>query len=162
MTPEEIRARDRRWTQGVQPLLTALVLGRVLPAMEAAGFPMMGAGKALRTEAEQQALYAKGRTVPGPDVSAARPMGRIVTQADGVRLRSNHQAHPDGSGHAIDCCFLIDADQDGEVDDPTWSALRPWALYGAVVEEVAKALDLRVVWGGRWRAYDGPHVELLG
>ena len=46
----------------------------------------------LRTTVEQQALYAKGKTVPGG----------IVTNADGVKNKSNHQAKSDGYGYAVD------------------------------------------------------------
>ena len=45
-----------------------------------------------RTVAQQKALYAKGRTVPGS----------IVTNADGVKNKSNHQAKSDGYYHASD------------------------------------------------------------
>ena len=46
----------------------------------------------LRTTKEQQQLYAQGRTAPG----------NIVTNVDGVKKKSNHQAKEDGYGHAID------------------------------------------------------------
>lgn len=91
----------------------------------------------LRSLAEQQALYAQGRTAPGP----------IVTYADGVKKRSNHQAHPDGWGHALDFCFLLDG-------KPSWNLALPWKLIG----EMAKSLGLK--WGGDWKRPDRPHIEL--
>lgn len=129
---------------GVHPLLVGAV-GRILHAMDILGYPMV-VTDGVRTEQEQAALYAKGRTAPG----------RIVTNAKGTPdSRSNHQVKADGFGHAVDCCFLIDADRDGEVDDPTWDDARPWALYGAM----ARALGLK--WGGDWPTHktDRPHVE---
>lgn len=92
----------------------------------------------VRTLEQQQALYAKGRTAPGS----------IVTYADGVLTKSNHQVKADGFGYAIDCAFLLDG-------RPSWSSSHPWRLYG----EAAKALGL--VWGGDWtRPMDRPHIEL--
>lgn len=110
---------------------------RILTAMSALGFPMV-VTDGVRTEAEQAALYAKGRTTPGS----------IVTNADGTRKKSNHQAKADGYGHAVDCAFLANG-------QPSWAESHPWALYGAM----AKALGC--VWGGDWVAlHDRPHVEL--
>lgn len=110
-------------------------LGRVLAAMSALGFPMK-VTSGVRTVAQQQALYARGRTTPG----------RIVTNADGIQKRSNHQPHPDGYGHAADCAFAG--------PDPFGEA-QPWAAYGAC----ARAVGL--VWGGDWTTFrDRPHVEL--
>ena len=92
----------------------------------------------LRTADQQAQLYAQGRTLPG----------RIVTHADGILRRSNHQAKADGFGHAIDCAFLVE-------NRPSWAERHPWQLYG----EAAKALGL--VWGGSWPRFpDRPHIEL--
>lgn len=121
---------------GVHPDLVAR-LTRVLASMEALGFPMR-VTDGVRTAAEQQVLYAKGRTTPGP----------IVTYADGVRKTSNHQPQADGFGHAVDCTFL----QDGK---PSWDARLPWPCYG----EALKAVGLR--WGGSFaNLHDLPHAEL--
>lgn len=123
--------------EGVHPELVEKVT-RVLAKMQERGFPMV-VTDGLRTLAQQQALYAKGRTRPGP----------IVTNADGVRHRSNHQAHDDGYGHAVDCTFV---DEHGQ---PTWDETLPWNVYGTTV----LAVGLR--WGGLFRSpVDRPHVEL--
>lgn len=122
--------------EGVHPQL-ARAVARILVAMAELGFPMLITDGVRSTE-EQQALYAKGRTAPGPK----------VTNADGVRVKSNHQPKADGYGHAIDCCFLVDG-------KPSWDATLPWRLYG----EAAKALGL--TWGGEWKSLvDKPHIEL--
>lgn len=121
---------------GVHPMLAEKVR-KVCYAMAMLGFEMIVTG-GLRTTAQQQALYAKGRTAPG----------EIVTNADGVTHTSNHQAKVDGYGHAVDCAFMVDG-------KASWAESNPWALYGAM----ATALGLR--WGGDWSAIvDRPHVEM--
>lgn len=87
-----------------------------------------------RTVAEQQKLYAQGRTTPGA----------IVTQIDGVRKKSNHNLSP---ARAIDVAVLIQ----GKI---TWNE----ASY-APLGELAKRYGL--VWGGSWVGFkDMPHLEL--
>lgn len=128
--------QQRQRLLGVHPDLIVRV-SRVLAAMEALGFVMMPTD-GLRTVEQQRALYAQGRTVPGP----------IVTKADGVDKRSNHQAHDDGFGHAVDCCFVVNG-------KPSWDAHLPWKAYGALAEAVG------LTWGGHWQSlHDLPHVEL--
>ena len=123
---------------GVHPTLVTKI-ARVLDRMRAAGHPMRVC-QGLRTVAMQAALYQQGRTVPG----------KRVTNADGVRKLSNHQAKEDGPyrgyGCAVDCCFAT--------GDPFGEA-QPWRLYG----EAVRAEGL--VWGGDWvRFVDRPHAEL--
>jgi peptidoglycan L-alanyl-D-glutamate endopeptidase CwlK len=108
---------------------------RVLAAMAALGAPMKIV-QGLRTVEEQQALFAQGRTKPG----------KKVTNCDGVRKKSNHQASSDGLGRAVDCAFV----KDGKV---VWEG--PWEKYGAA----ARAEGL--IWGGDWKGLiDRPHIEL--
>ena len=121
---------------GVHPRLIFAVT-KILNASAELGCPMM-VTSGVRTTEQQQALYAKGRTEPG----------RIVTQADGVRKKSKHQAQYDGFGHAVDLTFMVDG-------RPSWAEDHPWDLYG----EMAKVLGLE--WGGSWDGFvDRPHVEL--
>ena len=86
----------------------------------------------LRTYKEQDELYAKGRTKPGP----------IVTQARGGQ--SNHNF-----GLAVDLCPFTN-------DKPDWNApMSVWAAIGASAE--AHGLE----WGGSWKKFlDKPHVQL--
>ena len=123
-----LTSRDQQRLQGVHPKLVAAVTAVInkLPM-----FVVMG----VRTVAEQQALYAQGRTAPG----------HIVTYKDGVNHRSNHQPHADGLGHAVDLAFIG--------GDP-FSPKHPWDAYGSIVEA------LGLVWGGRWKMVDRPHAEL--
>jgi peptidoglycan L-alanyl-D-glutamate endopeptidase CwlK len=122
--------------QGLHPSLISK-LNQVIAAMKALGFDLVVV-QGLRTTEQQQALYAQGRTAPG----------KIVTNADGVKNKSNHQAHLDGYGHAADCAFKVK----GTI---SWDDHLPWRAYG----ECAKAVGL--VWGGDWHSIiDRPHVEL--
>lgn len=119
---------------GVHPTLIEKI-ERVLAAMAILGYPMK-VTQGVRTVAQQQALYAQGRTKPG----------KVVTNCDGVRTRSNHQPHADGLGHAVDCAAAG--------PDPYPSDF-PWPLYGAAVRAVG------LIWGGSWtRFQDRPHAEL--
>jgi peptidoglycan L-alanyl-D-glutamate endopeptidase CwlK len=129
---------------GVHPDLEAKIQ-RLLTAMRVLGWPMI-VTDGLRTDAEQQALYAKGRNTDGTTADAAL----IVTNCDGLEKRSNHQAHADGYGHAVDCTFV-----DPVKGLPRWKDSDPWPLYGAIAE------SLGLHWGGRWTSpVDRPHVEL--
>lgn len=128
--------RDRQKLVGVHPQLVEKV-EKILAALDALGFPMM-VTDGVRSVEQQKALYAKGRTAPGP----------VVTYADGVEKRSNHQPHIDKLGHAVDCCFVVNG-------KPSWDAHLPWKAYGAAAEAHG------LTWGGSWtRLADLPHVEL--
>lgn len=128
-----MNAVEQRWA-GLHPTLAGR-LRKVLEAMAQSGHPMFLV-QGLRSDAEQIALYAQGRTVKG----------HKVTNADGVRTRSNHQAKADGYAHAADCAF---------VGPEPFSDDHPWQLYGAIAQ------DCGLIWGGNWKALpDRPHVEL--
>jgi peptidoglycan L-alanyl-D-glutamate endopeptidase CwlK len=87
----------------------------------------------LRSVEEQNALYAQGRTKPGP----------IVTKARGGQ--SYH-----GFGLAVDFCR--DADTKREGLQPTWD------MPGLkVLADEAKKLGLEA--GYYWKFIDGPHVQ---
>ena len=103
----------------------------IIAAMGELGFVMI-VTDGFRTTTQQQALYAKGRTEPGP----------VVTHANGIHTRSNHQ-----DGRAVDMCFVVDG-------KASWAESNQWGLYGAM------ATALGLVWGGDWKRPDRPHVEL--
>ena len=63
-------------------------------------------GECLRTKAEQDALYAQGRTKPG----------KIVTNAKGSTYSSMHQW-----GVAVDFYLKMDVDGDGSASDDTFN-----------------------------------------
>ena len=135
----DILIRDQARLAGVHPDLAQSVL-TILHALDVLGFGMFVV-EGVRSTERQQALYAQGRTANG----------NVVTHADGVVKKSNHQVKPDGWGHAVDLAFL---------DDPTTAKMetyadsQPWALMGAMAE------SLGLVWGGRWTMRDLPHVEI--
>jgi peptidoglycan L-alanyl-D-glutamate endopeptidase CwlK len=131
---------------GQHPTLVAKMTN-ILDVMDRLGFPMI-VTDGVRTAAEQNALWHQGRDTPG----------KIVTYRDGITVKSNHQPWADGFGHAVDCCFLVDLDADGQVDDASWDLTRPWDLFGRIVRSQGLA------WGGDWTPdakKDRPHVELL-
>ena len=127
-------ARDEARLVGVHPALVDK-LRLILADMDGAHSPMFVV-QGVRTDEQQEALYAQGRT----------EVGEIVTYKDGVTTRSNHQVHDDGLGYAVDCAF---------VDVKPFDPLHPWGHYGTLVE----AAGLK--WGGHFLGFaDLPHAEL--
>lgn len=112
----------------------------------------------VRTTKEQQSLYAQGRTKPG----------QKVTEKDGVKNKSNHQAKADGFGHAFDFCPYIN----GALN---WNATTAFIAIGLHIKKTAKELNIRVRWGADWdndgltkaqgdkdeSFVDLPHIELI-
>lgn len=95
----------------------------------------------LRTVAEQDALYAKGRTVPG----------NKVTNARGSSYSSQHQW-----GIAIDFYIDMDVDGDGNKKDDAYN--NSTGLFDKV-GSIAKSVGLG--WGGDWKSIkDRPHLYL--
>lgn len=99
----------------------------------------------VRTTQQQRSLYEQGRTKPGA----------IVTNADGVNNKSNHQVKSDGYGYAVDLYpYYNKSVQLNDVKN-----LRVIANH---IKEVAKRLDIGVQWGGDWKTFkDYPHFELI-
>lgn len=92
----------------------------------------------LRTFAEQDALYAQGRTTAG----------KKVTQAKGGQSYHNY-------GVALDFCLVID---DKEI---SWDMKKDWdgdkiADWMEVVSVFRKA---GWEWGGTWKFTDNPHFQ---
>lgn len=88
----------------------------------------------LRTFAEQDALFAQGRSKPGP----------VVTRARGGQSNHNY-------GLAVDLVPFNNG-------QPNWNApLGVWTTIGREAEK------LGLEWGGDWRKFvDKPHVQLPG
>lgn len=98
----------------------------------------------VRTVQRQQDLYAQGRTKSGP----------VVTFADGVKSKSNHQLKSDGYGYAVDLYPFID----GKIDFNNVPALKRISDH---IKAVARDLKLSITWGGDWKKpYDPPHFQL--
>lgn len=83
----------------------------------------------LRTNAEQDALYAIGRTKPG----------KVVTNARGGESYHNY-------GLAADFCLIVD----GKV---SWAVDKNWAAVIAIFESYGWES------GHRWKFKDSPHVQ---
>ena len=102
---------------------------------------VIGIGECLRTVAEQDMLYAKGRTTGGS----------IVTNCKGSTYSSMHQW-----GVAFDFYLIMDVDGDGKTNDDAYNnATRLFNQVGAI----GKKLGLE--WGGSWKSpVDLPHFQL--
>ena len=97
----------------------------------------------VRTAEEQNKLYQQGRTIPG----------KIVTNCDGYKIKSNHQTKDDGLGYAGDIAVLIK-------NRVTWNE-----NYYCEVANSARFLmqKYNVEWGGDWKNFkDLPHFEHKG
>jgi len=102
----------------------------------------------LRTAAYQNELYQQGRTKPGPK----------VTNCDGYKSKSNHQAKSDGYGHAIDFAIYDPALSD-KID---WNNEKKYREVADHLKKVAKENGINIVWGGDWVKFkDYPHIELV-
>ncbi len=98
----------------------------------------------VRTVKRQQELYAQGRT----------KSGAIVTYADGLTNKSNHQPKSDGYGHAVDIYPFIN----GKIDFNNVGALKKISDH---IKAVARDLKLSITWGGDWKKpFDPPHFQL--
>ena len=98
------------------------------------------ATECLRTAKEQDALYAKGRTAPGPK----------VTNASGKDAKSMHQW-----GVAVDIVIDMDTDKDGDIDIRDLYNVKLLNVVGKIGESIG------LEWGGSWKSIvDKPHFQL--
>lgn len=120
-------------------------LQAALASLAAAGTPFRLV-EGFRTVNRQQWLYGSGRP-------SAVPYGRsgpILTQADGVNNRSNHQGDGSvGSGRAADCYPL----RNGSVYIPP-ATDQVWEAYATAVEQQGLTAGLR------FSSVDAPHSEM--
>jgi len=101
----------------------------------------------VRSQEEQIALYAKGRTAPG----------EIVTYKDGIIKKSRHQY-----GLAVDVVPYF-----SEAPHIRWNDKQAFISFGNYVLGVADELrrsgviDSDVQWGGDWHSFkDYPHYQV--
>lgn len=101
----------------------------------------IGISECLRTVAEQDALYAKGRTAAGS----------IVTNCKGSTYSSMHQW-----GVAFDFYLIMDVDGDGKTSDDAFNDAT------GLFEKVGKlGQSIGLEWGGGWKSpVDKPHFQL--
>lgn len=126
--------RDKLRLTGVHPDLISKV-STILDSL-----PMFVV-EGVRSDSYQHSLWMKGRN---------GDLGKIVTNCDGIKVRSHHQIHPDdGLGHAVDLAFIPTPILKSAFD-PKF----PWDKYGALAE------SLNLTWGGRFALIDLDHIEM--
>jgi peptidoglycan L-alanyl-D-glutamate endopeptidase CwlK len=98
----------------------------------------------LRTFAEQDGLYAQGRTKPGA----------IVTKAKGGQSYHNY-------GLAIDIVLLVDKDKNGTFETASWDVKTDFDGDGKSDWQEVVAIFKRYgyEWGGDWKFNDAPHFQ---
>lgn len=91
-----------------------------------------------RTQAEQDALYAQGRTKPGPKVTWTR--------------NSNHIG-----GRAVDLAPWVN----GAIDWDNPDKHKYYDKINKAMQLAAKEYNVKITWGGTWKKTpDRPHFEL--
>lgn len=100
----------------------------------------------VRTAEYQHELYSQGRTTPG----------KKVTNCDGYKFKSNHQAKSDGYGYAVDLA-IYNPNVPGKLE---WDALKLKMVFNHL-KTIADKKGIVIEWGGNWKSFkDYPHVEL--
>jgi peptidoglycan L-alanyl-D-glutamate endopeptidase CwlK len=108
------------------------------------GFAACRFAYTLRTFAEQDALYAQGRSKPGAK----------VTNAKGGQSYHNY-------GLAIDIVLLIDKDKNGTFETASWDTKTDFDKDGKAdwIEVVNIFKRYGYEWGGDWKFIDMPHFQ---
>lgn len=104
-------------------------------------------------EASQVALFAKGRTVPGPGVHRGRPLGKTVTNA---RTLSETPHGRGGAGDAYPAVLGMNGKVIAILDnlaDP--KTRQKFEEYGSIAKT-----QFGLEWGGDWESRDCPHVQV--
>ena len=123
--------------KGVHPDLVKVLETAIIDCPHEQGFTVT---EGVRTIARQQELYAQGRTKPG----------QIVTNTDGIKVKSNHQPKADGYGYAVDLYpNPINVNDTQHI-----------AFVGVHIKKTAQKLGVKIEWGGDWKMKDYPHFEL--
>ncbi len=118
--------------EGVHPKLT-IVIHKALEL----GIVDFRVSCGVRTQGQQDALFAQGRTKPG----------KIVTKTK----KSNHIPREDGFGHAVDL-------------DPTpidYKNIKNYMMLATAMFRAAMENEIQIRWGGHWPdPWDWGHFEL--
>lgn len=100
----------------------------------------------VRTTERQEKLYRQGRKVPGT----------IVTNCDGVKVKSFHQIRVANYGCAVDLYpYIYGQIRIHEVYVP--DVCRVIALH---IKSIAQKMGIPITWGGDWQINDYSHFEL--
>lgn len=99
----------------------------------------------LRSFAEQDALYAQGRSVLNT---------KVCTNAKGGQSYHNY-------GLAVDIVIVLDKDGDGKFESASWDTKLDFDGDGKSDWQEVVAIFKRYgwVWGGEWKFVDAPHFE---
>jgi len=125
--------------EGVHPTLVKVMKAAILNSP--IDFSIV---EGLRTVKRQQELYAQGRT----------KKGNIVTYADGVKNKSNHQAKSDGFGHAIDFAPYVNGGLD-------WDDISKFKIIVLHIKSTAMIMGVKITCGIDWKKpFDPPHIQL--
>jgi hypothetical protein len=136
----QVVKRQTRFTYTDGPMY---FLGQqIVKQMEDAGYPAKIVW-GYRSAAQQQRLYDKGRTTPGPDVSPERPLGRIVTKAKPWRSPHNY----------LEAVDIAHPSKGWNVSDEYWETL------AACTRIVEQRFDVDLTGGLDW-GWDLAHIEL--
>lgn len=103
----------------------------------------------VRTAAEQNLEYQKGRTAPGSK----------VTKVDGYKLKSNHQIKFDGLGYAADIGVIVNGEYKGN-----WKDFHYYQDIYNIAKKAGLLERYGIEWGGNcWKTFkDGPHWQIKG
>lgn len=100
----------------------------------------------VRTVSRQQQLYAQGRTTKGI----------IVTKADGIKNKSNHQPKSDGYGHAVDLYPFYN----GSVQVNDKDVVPRLKTIAKHIKATGTRLGIEIDAGVDWKFIDMPHFQL--
>jgi peptidoglycan L-alanyl-D-glutamate endopeptidase CwlK len=98
----------------------------------------------LRTPAEQDALYAQGRTKPGKIVTNAKSLSSMHNYGLAIDIVLLMDKNNDWKYETVSYDTKIDADRDGKSD---------WMEIVRIFKEFGWE------WGGDWKFYDAPHFQ---
>jgi len=140
--------------EGVHPFLIDTINEAIKNSPDDFGIPMYGG---LRTSADQQKLYAKGRTIESLEKGE-----KVVTYTDGINKLSKHQMK-DGYGQAFDIYIF-----DHFTNKASWNVdrLSAVAIHIIKTSEIIKDAnpqykDMVISWGGNWNKFkDYPHFQI--
>lgn len=139
LTLDQVKSKSATRLKGLHPAVLAAA-NALIERSYSRGVPIL-ITQGLRTNAEQDALYAQGRTKPGS----------IVTNAKGGTSYHNYGLAIDfalllPNGSSVSWDMVLDGDKDGTAD------------WQEVVEEAKK---LGFEWGGDWTSFkDYPHLQM--
>ena len=143
----KLSTRSKERISGIHPELIEIIEEGITNSPYDFGIPAYGG---LRTIEDQQELYAKGRTEESLN-KGEKP----ITYCDGVTKKSNHQAKPDGYGHAFDIYIF-----DHETKRASWNIDKLTAVAEHLIK-VAASHGIVLSWGGHWTKFkDYPHFEI--